>query len=41
MKKTTENYIEHEVRIRFLEETMKDVKTLLTSMDSKMDNQFK
>ena len=36
-----EQYFEHEVRLRVLEETAKDIKESLHRLNDKMDNQFK
>lgn len=41
MNKAEENYIEHEVRIRVVEEVHKDIKISLNNIETKMDSQFK
>lgn len=41
MNKTEENYIEHEVQIRVLNEINKDIKNVLIRLEEKMDSHFK
>ena len=37
----TEQYIDHETRIRVQEQLSKDIKDILNHLDNKMDSQFK
>jgi hypothetical protein len=41
MNKEQESYIEHEVRIRVLEGTNKDIKDTLIRLEDKIDSHFK
>lgn len=41
MNKAEENYIDHEVRVRVLEGTTKEIKDTLIRLEDKMDNTFK
>jgi hypothetical protein len=41
MNKAEENYIEHEVQIRVLNEINKDIKNVLIRLEEKMDSHFK
>jgi hypothetical protein len=41
MSKTEENYIDHEVRVRVLEGTTKDIKDTLVRLEDKIDSHFK
>lgn len=41
MNKAEENYVDHEVRVRVLEVTHKEIRDGLKALDTKMDYQFR